>query len=198
MRNIDLRPLRWLAVAASLLLVACGGPPGLVRADEPTRVARIIEVTAPNEWARYRFYDGELWTIDGSALNRLLYLGNIRDRYHVFGAGRASKRHPDGAFYRTGMDAPEIEAVLRDAITELGVANVRTSNLHPLTIGDTTAFRFDVAFDLGNGLHYLGNLTFFERKKKLNLIWFSAPAEYYHPRDAAHVDQLLASLRIRK
>lgn len=198
MRTADTRLLRWLALAALLLLAGCGAPPGLVRPNEPTRVARIFEVTAPNEWARYRFYEGELWTIDGSALNRLLYLANIRDKYHVFGAGRATKRRPDGAFYRTGMDAPEIEAVLRDAITELGVANVRTSNLRPLQIGETTAFRFDVAFDLGNGLHYLGNLTFFERKEKLNLIWFSAPAEYYHPRDAARVDQLLASLSIRK
>ena len=75
---------------------------------------------------------GRTWTIDGAALNRLLYLVNIRDKYHVFGCGRATKRRPDGAFYRTGMDAPEIEAVLRDAMTELGVANVRTSNLRPV------------------------------------------------------------------
>ena len=41
-------------------------------------------------------------------------------------------------------------------------------------------------------------MTFFERKEKLNLIWFSAPAEFYHPRDAAHVEQMLASIEIRK
>lgn len=198
MRTTETRPLHWIALATLLLIAGCGGPPGLVRPNQPTKVARIFEVTAPNEWARFRFYEGELWTIDGSALNRLLYLANIRDKHHVFGAGRATKRRPDGAFYRTGMDAPEIEAVLRDAITELGVANVRTSNLHPVAIGTTTAFRFDVAFDLDDGLHYLGHMTFFERKEKLNLIWFSAPAEFYYPRDAAHVDQLLASLSIRK
>jgi hypothetical protein len=193
---------RWtvrLALALlAALLAACGAPPGLVRPNEPTKVARIIEVRSPIEWARFRFYNGELWTIDGTALNRLLYLVNIRDKYHVFGAGKSTKRRPDGAYYRKGMDAGELEAVLRDGITQLGLSNVKTSNLHPVRIGDFTAFRFDVTFDVDNGLSYLGNVTFFERKEKLNLLWYSAPAEYYHPRDAAHVDKLLADLTIRK
>ena len=38
-----------------LLIAGCGGPPGLVRPNQPTKVARIFEVTAPNEWARFRF-----------------------------------------------------------------------------------------------------------------------------------------------
>jgi len=198
MRIFDRWRVGVLAIGLMALLSACGAPPGLVRPNEPTKVARILNVTSPIEWARFRFFNGELWTVDGTALNRMLYLVNIRDRYHVFGLGKATKRRPDGAFYRTGMDASEIEAVLRDGFTGLGLVNVKTANLHPVRIGDFTAFRFDVSFDVGSGLHYLGNVTFFERREKLNMIWYSAPAEFYHPRDAEAVDQLLANLQIRK
>ena len=197
MRIVDRWIVRALAVGLLALLAACGAPPGIVRPNEPTRVTRIFTATAPVEWARYKSYNAELWTIDGTALNRILWLVNIRDKYHVFGSTKATKRRPDGPFYRKGMDAGEIEAVLRDGITGLGLANVKTTNLHPVTIGNFTAFRFDVSFDVGNGLHYLGNMTFFERREKLNLIWFSAPAEFYHPREAKNVDRMLADLQIR-
>lgn len=198
MRSVDRWTVRTLILLLFAVLAGCGAPPGIVRPDEPTRVSRIFTVTTPIEWARYKGYNVELWTIDGTALNRIVWLVNIRDKYHVFGSGRATKRRPDGAFYRNGMDASEIEAVLRDGMIGLGLINVKTTNLRPVKIGLFTAFRFDLSFDVGSGLHYLGNLTFFERRDKLNLIWFSAPAEHYHPRDAAHVDQLLASLQIRE
>lgn len=197
MRIVDRWIVRVAAVALLSLLAACGAPPGIVRPEEPTRTARIFTVTSPIEWGRYKSYNAELWTIDGTALNRILWLVNIRDKYHVFGQTRATKRRPDGPYFRKGMDASELEAVLRDGIIGLGLINVKTTNLRPVKIGNFTAFRFDLSFDVGSGLHYLGNLTFFERREKLNLIWYSAPAEYYHPRDARHVDQLLADLQIR-
>jgi len=199
MRIVDTRALRAFALASVLaVLTACGAPPGLVRPNEPVKVARIFEVTSPIEWARYRFYNGEIWTVDGTALNRILYLTNIRDKYHVFGDIKATKRRPDGAFYRKGMDASELEAVFRDGFTQLGLSNVKTTNLRPYPLGDTTAFRFDVTFDVGHGLSYNGHVTFFERKEKLNLVWYSAPIEYYYPRDHLAVEKLLADIRIRK
>jgi hypothetical protein len=198
MQIVELKLVRVALLAALALLSACGSPPGLVRADDPVKVSRIFEVTSPIEWARYRFPRGEIWTVDGTSLNRILYLTNIRDKYHLFSDYRATKRRPDGAFYRNGMDASELEAVFRDGFTGLGLANVKTTNLHPVQIDGMTAFRFDMSFDVGNGLRYLGNVTFFERKEKLNLLWFSAPAEYYFPRDEKAVEQILRDLRIRK
>lgn len=198
MQILESRMLRVAALAMLALLTACGAPPGLVRPNEPVKVSRVFEVTSPIEWARYRFPRGEIWTVDGTSLNRILYYTNIRDKYHVFADYRATKRRPDGAFFRKGMDASELEAVFRDGFTALGLANVKTTNLHPIQLGGETAFRFDMAFDVGNGLSYLGHVTFFERKEKLNFIWFSAPAEYYYPRDEKAVEQILADLRIRK
>lgn len=197
MRTVDRWIARALAALLIVLLVGCGAPPGIVRPNEPTRTARIFTATSPIEWARFKYFNAELWTIDGTALNRILWLVNIRDKYHVFGSTKATKRRPDGPFYRTGMDAGEIEAVLRDGFIGLGLANVKTFNLRPVNYDNFTAFRFDMSFDVGTGLHYLGTVTFVERRKKLNVVWYSAPAEYYHPRDAKQVDQLLTDLKIR-
>ena len=148
MRSLDRWGIRALFLVLFALLGGCGGPAGLVRPNEPTRVTRIFTVTTPIEWARYKGYDVELWTIDGTALNRIVWLVNIRDKHHVFGSGRATKRRPDGAFYRNGMDASEIEAVLRDGLTGLGLINVKTTNLRPVKIGQFTAFRFELSFDV--------------------------------------------------
>jgi hypothetical protein len=199
MRTIE-RLLKRAAIAAALALLAgCGAtPPGLVRADRPTKVARIMEITSPIAWSRYRAYNSELWTIDGAALNRVLFLAHVRDKHHVFGIGRATKQHPDGPFYRVGMDAGEIEAVIRDAITEAGLANVATNNLQPVRIGELPGFRFDARFQTSLGLQYLGSVTFFERKERLHIIWYSAPAEYYFPLNEAAVEKMLSSLRITK
>jgi hypothetical protein len=98
MRIVDRWIVRALAVGLLALLTACGAPPGIVRPNEPTRVTRIFTATAPVEWARYKSYNAELWTIDGTALNRILWLVNIRDKYHVFGSTKATKRRPDGPF----------------------------------------------------------------------------------------------------
>ena len=111
MRIVDRWIVRAVFVALFAALAGCGAPPGIVRPEEPTRTARIFTVTSPIEWGRYKSYNAELWTIDGTALNRILWLVNIRDKYHVFGSTRATKRRPDGPFYRNGMDASEIVPV---------------------------------------------------------------------------------------
>ena len=198
MQIVEKKFVRLATLCLLAVLTACGAPPGLVRPNEPVKVSRVFEVRSPIEWARYRFPRGEIWTVDGTSLNRILFFTNVRDKYHVFGDVKATKRRPDGPFFRKGMDAGELEAVFRDAFTGLGLANVKTSNLRPVKFEQTDAFRFDMSFDVDNGLRYLGNVTFFERKEKLNLIWFSAPAEYYFPRDEKSVEQILKDVRIRK
>jgi hypothetical protein len=189
---------RTLAVALiTLLLHGCGGAPGLVRVDEPVRVQRIFEVRSPIEWARYRGYNFETWTVDGVALNRLLFVTNIRERHHVFGLGRATRWSPDGAFYRRDMNASELEEIIVDGLAELGAANVESSNLRPQSLGTLTGFRFDFRFQGVDGLIYQGTAIAVERRKFLNVVAYMAPAEYYYPRDREAVEALLRNLVAR-
>jgi hypothetical protein len=187
-----------LLIGFTLLgLQACGGSPGLVRVDQPARVQRVFEVRSPVEWARYRGFNLETWTIDGTALNRLMFVTNIRDRHHVFGFGRATRRSPDGAFYRRGMNANELMEIVVDGLSELGAANVESSNLRPQSLGDFTGFRFDFGFQGVDGLIYQGTALVVERRKFLNVVAYMAPHEYYFERDRAAVEEIFQRLVVR-
>jgi hypothetical protein len=178
-------------------LQSCGGSPGLVRADQTARVQRVFEVRSPIEWARYRGFNLETWTIDGAALNRLMFVTHIRDKHHVFGFGRATRRSPDGAFYRRGMNAQELQEIVVDGLSELGAANVESSNLRPQPLGDFTGFRFDFRFQGVDGLIYQGTAVVVERRKFLNVVAYMAPQEYYYARDQAAVEEIFQQLVVR-
>jgi hypothetical protein len=196
--RIDPSIQRLLLLGLALLgLQACGGAPGLVRVDEPARVQRVFEVRSPIEWARYRGFNMETWTIDGAALNRLMFVTNIREKHHVFGFGRATRRSPDGAFYRRGMNANELEEIVLDGLSELGAANVESSNLRPQPLGDFIGFRFDFRFQGVDGLIYQGTALVVERRKYLNVVAFMAPQEYYFERDRAAVEEIFQRLLVR-
>jgi hypothetical protein len=187
-----------LLIGFTLLgLQACGGSPGLVRVDQPVRVQRVFEVRSPIEWARYRGFNLETWTIDGTALNRLMFVTNIRDSHHVFGFGRATRRSPDGAFYRRGMNANELMEIVVDGLSELGAANVESSNLRPQSLGDFTGFRFDLRFQGVDGLIYQGTALVVERRKFLNVVAYMAPQEFYFERDRAAVEEIFQRLVVR-
>lgn len=187
----------WLIGIVLLGLQACGGSPGLVRVDQPERVQRVFEVRSPIAWARYRGFNLETWTIDGAALNRLMFVTHVRDGRHVFGLGRATRRSPDGAFYRRGMNAAELEEIVVDGLSELGAANIESSNLRPQSLGDFVGFRFDFRFQGVDGLFYQGTALMVERRQYLNLIAFMAPQEYYYPRDRAAVEEIFQQVVVR-
>jgi len=180
-----------------LVLAACSGAPGLVRKQDPVRVQRVFEVTSPIEWARYRGIGNETWTVDGALLNRLTYLTNIRDKDHIFGYGRQGRRNPDGAFYRTGMEPNELRDLMVDGLAQIGFTHVSASNVQPMQRDGFDVYRFDLDLSTPNGLIYKGHAMLFERRERLNAVFWFAPVEHYYPRDVAAVNQLFDDLKIR-
>ncbi|MBK8283850.1 MAG: hypothetical protein IPK97_02650 [Ahniella sp.] len=193
------RTLKRLGILCALvLLVSCSGAPGLVRPNEPVRVQRVFEVQSPIEWARYRGVGNETWTVDGTALNRLTFLANIRDKHHIFGYGRQTRRNPDGPFFRTGMEPNELRDLLVDGLAQAGFANVGARNLQPGHRDGFTTYRFDLDLRAPNGLIYQGHALMFERRERLNVAFWFAPTEHYHARDVAAVEQMFADMHFRQ
>lgn len=186
-----------LGAVAAVLLAACSGAPGLVQPDQPVRVQRVFEVESPIAWARFRGIGNETWTVDGALLNRLTFLTNIRDKDHIFGWGRQSRRNPDGAFFRTGMEPNELRDLMIDGLAQLGFANVAASNLRPVVVDGFSTYRFDLDLRTPNGLVYKGHAMMFERRERLNAAFWFAPVEHYHARDVAAVEQLFDDIGIR-
>lgn len=180
-----------------LLLAACGGAPGLVKQNEPVRVLRVFEVESPIDWARYRGVNTETWTIDGIQLNRLTFLTNIKDRYHIFGYGKQTRRHPDGPFFKLGMEANELRDLLVDGLAQVGFANVSARNPRVMSKDGFTTYLVDLDLRSPDGLIYKGHALLFERRERLNIVLHYAANEYYYPRDDEAVLKLFEQIKIR-
>lgn len=184
------------ALAVSLALAACaaGGP--LVRPGPNTAGGRLM-INSDMEWTRIGGARYQMWTIDGELLNRLYLISNVREREYIFLGQRQTRRRPDGPFYHRGMRADELRDLILDGLRAAGAVNVVDRNLRPAEFGGREGLRFDFSLSNEEGLKYQGMAAAFEHEKGLALAIFMAPSEYYYPRDAAKVDRMLGTLRMK-
>lgn len=177
------------------VLAGCGGGP-LVKPG-PNTAGGDLMIDSPMEWTRFSGMRYQLWTIDGELLNRLYLIPRVREREFIFLGQRQTYRRPDGAFYHRGMRADELRDLILDGLRQAGAVNLQSSNLRPVTFSGRDGLRFEFELHNGEGLKYQGMAAAFEHDDGLALALFMAPREYYYPRDAAKVDRMLDSLRLR-
>lgn len=156
-----------------------------------------LQVQSKLDWTRIRGYRIELWTIDGPQLNSLFIVAKIKPGEQVLRAsGKQSKSRPDGAWYRQGMRPDAVRDTILDAMRAQGWDDVDSSNFRPHQFGDVPGMRFDVRQTSGDGLIYGGSVAAFEHDGMLNVLYWYAPLEHYHPRDVAAVEQMLDAVRL--
>ena len=180
-----------LVLLASLLAgcVSTGGR--LAKAGQAADVNG-LQVQSDLNWTRIKGYRIELWTIDGPELNTLLFVTKIKPGEQVLRAtGKQTKSRPDGAWYKQGMRPDEIRDAILDAVRAEGWDDVSSSNFRPHQFGNTTGMRFDVLQTNADGLIYGGSVAAFERDGMLNVLYWRAPLEHYHPRDVTAVNKML-------
>jgi hypothetical protein len=189
-----LRPtLRLLAALLALLLVACATGGKLQTAGRTQVLGMELQTTL--DWARYTGSRQETWTIDGTALNQLRLITGTKPREHVFQLGRERRNAPQRPWFQTGLRADDQQALLLAALREEGWAEVEATGLRPARFGTIDGLRFEFTMASASGLRYAGTAAMFEREGKLTLVYWQAPVEHYHGRDAAAVDALIASIR---
>lgn len=190
-----LRPtLRLLTgLLALLLLVACATGGKLQTAGRTQVLGMELQTTL--DWARYTGSRQETWTIDGTALNQLRLITGTKPREHVFQLGRERRNAPQRPWFQTGLRADDQQALLLAALREEGWAEVEATGLRPARFGTIDGLRFEFTMASASGLRYAGTAAMFEREGKLTLVYWQAPVEHYHGRDAAAVDALIASIR---
>lgn len=187
-----LRPL--LLGLCLLVLAGCASGPGgrLQRAGTVAVFDMTLQTSL--DWARIKGRRSELWTIDGTPLNRLLIYSKIRPGEHVFQLSRERKSRPDGPWYRTGMRLDELQALVVDGLADQGWVGIDASNLRPHRFGSVEGLRFDLDLTNAGGLIYRGTAAVAERDGRLTVLVWLAPREYYYGRDAAAVSAMLDSL----
>ncbi len=177
----------------SLLAGGCGPSP-LVRAG-PATAAGTFALQTPVEWSRFGDAHIELWTRDGTLLNQLQFVGGVEPGQHVFRTRRESRKRPDGAYFRSGMNGVELQALVLDGLTELGAVRPVASDLRPAPFGDGESVRFGLATTNQDGLDYRGLAQASVHGDRLNVVLFLAPAEHYFEQDRARVESILDSLQ---
>ena len=135
-----------------------------------------------------------VWTIDGFGLDELRFLTGVP-------AGAPLLRIPDVerkdmVLYDTTMLPDDVMDMIGSTLAKAGNQQLRTSALRPVPFGSLTGFRFDLAFTTQDGLQMKGIALFAQRRKKLDVILFVAPSEYYYDEYAPTVEKIFASVRV--
>lgn len=181
-----------ILLVALALLAACATGGKLQSAGRTEVLGMAVDNSL--DWARYPGARQEIWTIDGTALNQLRLITGTRPREHVFHLGKERRNAPHRAWYRPGLRADEQHELLLAALREQGWADVESSHLRPARFGTLDGLRFEFTMASLRGLRYAGTAAMFERDGTLTTIYWQAPVEHYHARDAAAVAALIDSI----
>lgn len=197
MRGI-VRPMLALAIT-SQLCVPVFADWTLVPRGASTAVAKSkMKVTPADDWNRWssRPSKGEIWTLDGLALNEVSFFAQIAD-------GEPLYRERD----RKNLPLPKFKAdMLPTDLVELFEASNRilmqTSlfemrNVEPAKMSGHDAVRFSYSYVMqGDELNRKGEAVAANIGGKLYLVNFVAPSMHYYDRDIAKFRALAASIRI--
>ena len=187
---------RYLVITVVMLVLSACTNQRLVKTGE----AKVfdMQVDTKLDWSRIRADRTEVWTIDGTALNRLLIVSRIRSGEHIFLDGKERRSRPDGVWFKAGMPAVEVQTLILDGLRERGWTNVTASSLRPASFGEANGLRFDVNLISQNGLIYRGTVAAAERNERLTIMLWTAPLEHYYPRDQQAVNQMLDKMMFIK
>jgi hypothetical protein len=186
--------LSW-AASLCLLLSACAGFRA-VEARNPVDVGDNVTVDPQVAWANAfgPGISGTVWTIDGLGLNELRFFTGIAPGAPLLSIPGVDKR--DLTAYDATMLPNDVMELVATTLGKMGGQQVATTGLRPASFGSVTGFRFDLALATMDGLQIKGEALFAQRRGKLDVVLFIAPAEYYYDRYAPVVEKVFASVRI--
>ena len=135
-----------------------------------------------------------VWTIDGLGLDELRFLTGVAPGAPLLRIPGVEQK--DIVLYNTTMLPDDVMDMVAGTLGKAGDQQLRTSALRPAAFGTVTGFRFDLAFTTEDGLQMKGMALFAQRRKKLDVILFVAPSEYYYDEYAPTVEKIFASVRV--
>jgi hypothetical protein len=135
-----------------------------------------------------------VWTIDGLGLDELLFFTGVAPGAPLLRIPGVEQK--DMVLYNTTMLPDDVMDMIAGTLGKAGDRQLRTSALRPVPFGTVTGFRFDLAFTTEDGLLMKGMALFAQRGKKLDVILFVAPSEYYYDQYAPTVEKIFSSVRV--
>jgi hypothetical protein len=135
-----------------------------------------------------------LWTVDGFGLNEMRFMTGIAAGDPLMRLANVDRK--DMIAYSTTMLPDDVMEMVSGTLGKAGLRQVQTSALRPVPFGGATGFRFDLTYTTPDGLQMKGAALFAQRRNKLDVILYTAPAEYYFDRYMPTVEKVFASVRV--
>jgi hypothetical protein len=190
--------VRKIGLAAIALCVALTGCISIKAVDGMTaaNIGDDISVDPQVTWASATGIagSGAIWTIDGFGLNEMHFLTGIAAGDPLLRLPNVDRK--DMIVYNTTMLPDDVMDMIAGTWGKAGYRQVRTDGLSPVPFGAATGFRFDLNYTTDDGLQMKGVALFAQRRNKLDVILFTAPAEYYFGRYMPTVEKVFASVRV--
>lgn len=194
------RSLGALLLAAAML--ASCAPYTLVAPQRQT-VGGVISVEPGMRWNKLEMspYQGkvEVWTLDGLALNSLVFFTGVPDGEPLFVSRSlaASGQQEKPPVFRANMNPLEIQELFDATIAR----NFRTSiiesrNLKPVEVAGAPGFRFETRFVGRDEVVRSGVFLGTVRGGRLYGAWFQGARLHYFQRYVPEVESMAASARL--
>lgn len=192
--------MRNLVLPAILLCVALTGCVSVKAVDSmaAANVGDDITVSPQMAWAAaggaLTGGSAALWTVDGFGLNEIRFMTGIAAGDPVMRLANVERK--DMIVYSTTMLPDDVMEMVAGTLGKAGFRQIQTNGLHVVPFGAITGFRFDLNYTTQDGLQMKGAALFAQRRNKLDVILFTAPAEYYFGRYMPTVEKVFASVQV--
>lgn len=183
---------RW-SLALCLLLTGCAMQE--MEAGSETSIGNGVYVTPQPGFAEIRLATIHYWTRNGTGLDELGFDTGIKNGEPLFPVPGMAKK--DLPAFRSRMTPNDIADLTASALSVKYKSNAHSGNLHPCPFGPAAGFCFDLFLANEEGLEMRGRAIARVQNGVLDLLIFTAPAEYYFDEVGPAADQIFGSISLK-
>jgi len=163
--------------------------------DSAVPVGNGVRVTPQPGFAQIHIATIRYWTRNGTGLDELGFYTGIKDGQPLFPVpGKAAKDLPA---FQARMTPNDVEDFTGAALAAKGMRNVRATSLRPSPFGSTPCFCFNLTLANDEGLEMRGKAIGRTRAGVLDLLVFTAPAEFYFDQVGPAADRIFQSVEVQ-
>ena len=164
-------------------------------AGDEAAVGNGVTVRAEPGFAQIHLATMRYWTRHGTGLDELAFYMGIKE-------GEPLLRPPgirigEMPVYRARMTPNDIQDLVVASLTKKKMQNVRAGALRPCPFGSAQGFCFDLTLTNDEGLEMRGRAIASARGGVLDLMVFTAPAQFYFAEVSPAVDRIFASIQVK-
>lgn len=198
-----MKRVNWVAGAVAMASLAASPAMAgwkLVAQGKQALVAKsTMKVTPSENWNRWTvkpIKKGEVWTLDGVALNELYFVSGLIPGEPLY--LEANKKDNPLPKFRTGMQLTDVPELFESSNrVRMGISTFTINAVEPFRFGGNDGVRFTYEYTVsGSALTRKGVTVGTITQDKLHLISFTAPSILFFERDRAKAEAIMASVEL--